>query len=95
MLRARLLRLGVEPTVAESVLAEKSFAVRVDDLVAFLQDRYGKQITGLDRQQPAERRKWAGRMARFLASRGFSGGLAAEAVYRVLGTAAGDWLDGD
>lgn len=95
LLRVRLLRLGVAAAVAEALLAERPVRVDNEELVALLQDKFGKQMAAVGVWPPPERNKWTGRMARFLASRGFTGGEAAEAVYHVLDKYAGGVSDGD
>lgn len=92
-LRVRLLRLGVAPDIAEELLDAQDGTVSRDALTRLLYTKFGSQLTDNATLPYVERRKLMGRMARFLASRGFSGGEATEAVFHVMGSDAGGLSD--
>ncbi len=92
-LRVRLLRLGVDPGIAEEVLEAQGVTVSRDALSQLLLTKFGTQLRNSATLSYADRRKLMGKMARFLASRGFSGGDAMEAVLQVMGADAGGILD--
>jgi len=92
-LRVRLLRLGVDPEIAEELLESQDTAVSREALTRLLTARFGVPLREVSTLSYADRRKLMGKMARFLAGRGFSGGEAMEAVIQAMGTDAGGISD--
>ena len=92
-LRVRLLRLGVDPKITEELLEAQGVTVSRDALTRLLLTKFGAQLRDSETLSYVNRRKLMGKMARFLASRGFTGGEALEAVLRLMGADAGGILD--